>query len=127
MNKNLETKKYKLFQPLPIRKSLCDSHITINTHALIDIMIRSPININCEILNKEKLFKNVSKYQYEIWENLFNINKNKKIKVKNYSFNYEIKTDGTSISLNYIHNNDISKKQEMVKLRAKKSRESKNI
>ena len=39
--KSLESdnEKLKLFQPLPIRNSLVDCYVTINTHALADIFL----------------------------------------------------------------------------------------
>ena len=45
----------------------------------------------------------------ELWKTYFKIDP-KKFKIKNYSFNYQISTNGTDVSINFINNNKIEKK-----------------
>jgi len=116
MNGNLEKHELKLFQPLPIRTSVKDCHITLNTNALIDVFVKGDFihesEYGIENVRKSEILKNVSKYQYNLWRRYFNLHKD--IKLTDYSFNYEIKTDGKSVSLSFIHNDDIEKKQKTI-------------
>ena len=85
--------------------------ITINTSALVEIL---------PILKKPKndYLKDLHKYQDEIWDSIFNLQKIRKQKLKNYSFNYQIQTDGFAVSINYINNDEIENKLKMCNLRA---------
>jgi hypothetical protein len=102
MNKYLEDNELKTFQPISLRTDVKDKYITLNTNALIDI---------CPILeeNKNNYLKNIVGRQKEVWDFLFELNKSK-YKIKNYSFNYQIQTDGLAVSINFIHNDEIIKK-----------------
>lgn len=117
MNKYLEDNHLKTFQPISLRTEVKDKYITINTNALIDI---------CPILaeNKNNYFKNVIERQKEIWDFLFKLNRST-LKIKNYSFNYQIQTDGFAVSLNFIHNNEIDKKNDKSRKKSEASKLSK--
>ena len=112
MNKYIQKKDLESYQIIPIRTAYYSKSVKINTNALIDIFY-----------NKEKLEK-LSKsgdlhLQEQEWNKFFNLKLNGiyKYKINQYSFNYEISTDGYCASLNFIHNDEIPKKE-----KAKKSK-----
>ena len=102
INKFLEKKELKMFQPISLATNSSDNYVIINTNALIDILPN--------LKNKNKFLKNVQYHQKDIWNMLINIDKSK-LRIKNYSFNYLISTDGCAVSINYINNSEIKKKQ----------------
>jgi hypothetical protein len=117
MNGKLEKGHKKTFQCVPLRTDVKDKYITINTNALVDIL---------PYPDKQSLLSNIRKKQKDIWDMFINI-KNKRL--KGYSFNYQIQTDGFSVSINYIKNDliDIKNKIADRKLLATKNKsESKN-
>ena len=101
MNKFIQTKECKSYQIFPIRSSCYNNYIKINTSALIDIFITN---------KKLTYFSNAgdNNIQEQLWNNFFKLKNNKSYiyKRKDYSFNYELDTDGYGVSLNFIHNND---------------------
>ncbi len=99
MNHSLDNGGLKKFQPIPLRTDMKNKYITINTNALVDIL---------PIKNKNELFLNIRKKQKDIWGTIFDMHKVKSF--KNYSFNYQIQTDGFAVSINYIHNDAINDK-----------------
>jgi hypothetical protein len=62
----------------------------------------------------------------EIWSKYFNINLNKN-KIKNYSFNHQISTNGYDVSINFINNAEIEGKKRKIKAMCDGSRNSKKI
>jgi hypothetical protein len=100
MNRILEQKKLKTFQFFSIRSDITCKYIKLNTDALVDLFY-----------DKDKSHTNISKYQDITWASYFNILDNK-IKYNGYTFNYEISTDGYAVSILFIKNEDIIKKQE---------------
>src|SRR3989344_1975010 len=98
MNKELESKNYKLFKAIPSRTRIIDQYITIDTSTLKDIF--SEVNTN--------------KTNVEIWDKYFDISF-KKYKIKGYSFNEMIQTDGFAVSIIFIKNSEIIKKQTKIK------------
>ena len=115
MNKFLENNGFRSFQPISLRTSMSNKYININTNTLIDIL---------PLKNKKKFFDNVRKYQNEVWNQYFNINL---IKIKNYSFNYQIKTDGTGVSIEFINNDNILDKDKRSTSRLNASKISKKL
>ena len=114
MNSHLEKYNYKMFQPIPLRTDIKDKYITINTNALIDIL---PLS------NKGDHFKHIHERQYELWSIILDPNKYKR---KNYIFNNQISTDGTSVSVNLIHVDEVEKKNKKRLLLKKASINGKN-
>ena len=103
MNKFLESKGKKMFQCIPLRTSITDSYVPIDTSALKDIYGQIGKNKELERYDENEL----------IWNKYFNIDK-KKLKIKRYTFNHLIYTDGTYVSINFIENEQIVKKDAML-------------
>lgn len=99
MNKELETKKLKLFQAICLRTDISSKFITINTNGLIDLITNK---------DKNKYFKDVNKYASSLWD--FILTKNK-YKFTDYTFNNQITTDGFTICLSFIQNDKIKDKK----------------
>ncbi len=118
MNKYLENNNLKTFQPISLRTDIKDKYITLNTNALIDILPN--------LKNKNEYFKNISEYQNELWHFTF-ILTGSSFKLKKYSFNYQIQTDGFSVSINYINNDLIEKKKLKIKRMIEASKKAKEI
>ena len=78
----------KLFNILPLKKSLIPTNITLDTACIISILCN----------NNTKFFKNINNYKDEIWNKFFNLD-NKVFKRNNYKFNHMIKTDGISATI----------------------------
>jgi hypothetical protein len=95
MNRILEDKNLKMFQPIPLRTDICDKYVTIDTSALKDIFTdtKKGVKINNDVF----------------WNKYFDINPNK-FKIKNHVFNDMICTDGTAVSIIFIHKDDMDKK-----------------
>ena len=116
MNKMLEIKKYKLFQPIPLRKNMGNRFIPFDTSALRDIFNETESGLTND----------------EIWNKYFKINK-KKYKISGYSFNHRITTDGKSVVISFIKNENIIKKEtknkfmECARNKAKKEYANKKI
>lgn len=95
-------KKVKMFSLLPERKSLILKHITLDTMAIIqnfkDVLKENKDDL--EIKNVEELRKNFIDKREKIWGYLFKIKEKKK-----YMFNYLIRTDGMSTSIQYSKDN----------------------
>jgi hypothetical protein len=94
MNSVLEKEDHKLFQPLPLRNNIIPKHIILDTACIISLFCP-------ENAKKGELLKNVKENQYDVWNNLLNL-QHKTFKSKNYQFHYQIQTDGISCSLLFI-------------------------
>ena len=108
MNKILETNNKKMFQAISLRTSMTDKYVHFDSSTLKDIFNEVGKNITNE----------------ELWKKYFNID-NKKLKLKDYSFNYQISTDGISVSINFIKNDKIEGKQQKSLNMANASKQSK--
>jgi hypothetical protein len=108
MNKILETNNKKMFQAISLRTSMTDKYVHFDSSTLKDIFNKVGKNITNE----------------ELWKKYFNID-NKKLKLKDYSFNYQISTDGISVSINFIKNDKIEEKQQKSLNMANASKQSK--
>ena len=115
MNKFLENNNLKTFQPISLRTSMINKYININTNALIDIL---------PLKNKNDFFKNIRNCQHDLWNQYFNIHFTK---IKDHSFNYQIKTDGISVSVEFIHKDELLIKDERSDSRVKASKMSKKM
>lgn len=128
INRFVQQKGKRSYQIFPIKTRISDNHIKINTQALIDIMYDN---------NKlEKLTNGGDpNIQEEVWNNVFQLksqtNGEYLFKREGYSFNYEIDTDGYSVSLGFINNNEIpnktKKKENFRKGRAEMNRITKEM
>jgi hypothetical protein len=94
MNAVLEKEEHKLFQPLPLRSNIIPKHIILDTACIISLFCP-------ENAKKGELLKNVKENQYDVWNNLLNL-QHKTFKSKHYQFHYQIQTDGISCSLLFI-------------------------
>ena len=94
MNAVLEKEDHKLFQPLPLRNNIIPKHIVLDTACIISLFCP-------ENAKKGELLKNVKENQYDVWNNLLNL-QHKTFKSKHYQFHYQIQTDGISCSLLFI-------------------------
>ncbi len=110
MNKELEMKGRKMFQPIPLRTEFCNKYVSFNTGAIKDIFGEIKINKKDELDNSK------------IWEKYFNL---RKYKIKNCVFNELISTDGISVSISFINSKEFEKKKEIHRLMAKASKEGK--
>ena len=79
----------KLYNILPLKRSLIPSYITIDTPSLIMLFY----NKGCG-----NYLSNVNQYKNELWLNLFKTDTGM-FKRNGYNFNYSIKTDGYSTSI----------------------------
>jgi len=111
INKYLEANNKKSFQIFPIKSSINNGYIKMNTSALIDAFI---------FKYKKEYFDNVNIMRKYLWNKYFDLSK---LKLKNHSFNYEIATDGFAVSFSFIHNDDIET-QKLSKERQKQGRKS---
>ena len=109
MNSLLEKNEKKLFSAIPLRTEIVDKYVTFNSSALKDIFGE----VNSGITNKE------------LWNKYFNISDNK-YKLKGYSFNFQISTDGFATSINFIKNSKIEGKKRKSEAMSKASKETKN-
>jgi hypothetical protein len=94
MNAVLEKEEHKLFQPLPLRNNIIPKHIILDTACIISLFCP-------ENAKKGELLKNVKENQYDVWNNLLNL-QHKIFKSKNYQYHHQLQTDGISCSLLFI-------------------------
>lgn len=113
INKYLQDKDIKSYQIFPVRTACYQKHIKINSSALIDIFHgHSLLNKGTKIEYLQKAGN--PKLQEYLWNKIFklkNIDGKYNYEYKGYSFNYEIETDGFSVSLNFINNDEIPNKE----------------
>lgn len=107
MNKIFEKKKIQMVQFFPLRKTIYPKYVTFNTSSIIDIFVKK---------NKAEYLKYTSLRGDKIWRTYFNL---KKLKLKNHSFGLNISTDGFTVSVAFINDND------KIKLNLKKERMTK--
>ena len=94
MNAVLEKEEHKLFQPLPLRNNIIPKHIILDTACIISLFCP-------ENAKKGELLKKVKENQYDIWNNLLNL-QHKTFKSKHYQYHHQLQTDGISCSLLFI-------------------------
>jgi hypothetical protein len=110
MNKQIEIKKGRCFQFFPLHTKNYYNYIKFNTQSIIEIFSDN---------NKGKLLKQsgILDIKNKLWNEYFNL---KKIKLKGYTFNYEINTDFYGVSILFINNNDIEKNNKVKNIRKEK-------
>ena len=94
MNNVLEKEEHKLFQPLPLRNKIIPKHIILDTACIVNLF-------SLEGKTKTELFKAIKENQYDVWNNLLNL-QHKTFKNKYYQFHYQLQTDGIGCSLLFI-------------------------
>ena len=94
MNNVLENEEHKLFQPLPLRNNIIPKHIILDTACIVNLF-------SLEGKTKTELFKAIKENQYDVWNNLLNL-QHKTFKNKHYQFHYQLQTDGIGCSLLFI-------------------------
>ena len=94
MNAVLEKEDHKLFQPLPLRNNIIPKHIILDTACIVNLF-------SLEGKTKTELFKAIKENQYDVWNNLLNL-QHKTFKNKHYQFHYQLQTDGIGCSLLFI-------------------------
>lgn len=110
MNEQLEQNKMKLFSSISLRTEIHDKYVHIDTSVLKDIF--SEVN--------------GGKTNEELWKEYFNIDP-KKFKLKEYSFNFQISTNGFSVSINFIKNDKIEGKNKKSKAKACATKRTKDL
>jgi len=113
INKYLQEKEVKSYQIFPLRTGSYLHHIKINTAALIDIFAGLPCMNKLTKADYLKHYK-VKKLHNQLWNDVFVLKYNatdNKYTRKGFSFNYEIDTDGFAVSLNFINDNELPKKE----------------
>lgn len=117
LNQRLENLNKKLFQPLPLRTSIGNRYIPIDTTTLKTIFgkhknlfTKFKVENNVSQIFTDKLLETVDTND-KVWDSIFNIDK-KKLKFTNYTFNHLIHTDGKTVSIIFIHNSEVLKKQQ---------------
>ena len=113
INKYLQVKEVKSYQIFPLKNGCYLHHIKINTAGLIDIFYGIP---QMKELTKIDYLKQCGDkdMQEKLWNTVFNLkqtNNNYRYTREGFSFNYEIDTDGFTVSLNFINNNEIQNKE----------------
>ena len=91
-----EEKQIKLYQVIPQRTSIGAKYITIDTCALINLIINK---------NSIKYLNDIETCKDELWRINFKLNK-REFKRRNYKFNYMIKTDGIGCSILLVKTKD---------------------
>jgi hypothetical protein len=91
MNKQLENIEAKMFQFMPLRNDIIPKNIVIDTKSLIELLLEK---------DKNTYLKDITNYKDYLWEKFFTI----KVKVKGYSFDNTIITDGYSCSIRMVNN-----------------------
>jgi hypothetical protein len=94
MNAVLEKEEHKLFQPLPLRNNIIPKHIILDTACIISLFCP-------ENAKKGELLKNMKENQYDVWNNLLNL-QHKTFKSKYYQYHHQLQTDGIGCSLLFI-------------------------
>lgn len=123
MNEFIENAINKIYQFFPIKTSTYTKHITINTSSLIEIFVDK---------DKAKALKMVGDNNFKkiVWTKYFKLYDNNGhllYKRKGYSFNNEIQTNGFTVSLSNINNDDINEQSKKKHLMAEGRRKSHNI
>jgi hypothetical protein len=96
MNLAIEKLDGKTFQVLPLQTTIIPRHIQLDTKSIIELFI---------VRNKKEYLDNITLYREILWDKYFNITQ----QIKRISFDYTIITDGYSVSLRFINNNDLEK------------------
>ena len=100
MNKILEAKALKTFQFFPLRTDIVPKYIQIDTRSVVELLVDKGV---------KKYINNISIYKDEIWNKYFKMD-HRIFKLKGYSFDHCICTDGYAASIRFIKNECVEDK-----------------
>jgi hypothetical protein len=104
MSLEIEKLDKKMFQFFPLQNNIIPKFIGIDTATIIDLFISE---------NNTYYQQNVNECADELWSSVFNLkDKRLKLKIKGYSFDEMVSTDGYSVSVRFINNKYIYEKKE---------------
>ena len=107
MNIELEKINGKMYQFFPLRTDIIPKYVPIDSKSIIELFSK----------DKNKYLTDIENKKQKLWKKYFDI----KVKMKNYSFEHTIITDGFSSSIRFIHNSFLQaenkKKENMRKAR----------
>jgi hypothetical protein len=108
INKDLEEQDKPMLQFIPLRTSMYNKNIIINTSSLVKLLI----NKKC----KDEL-SNVVSHQDKLWNRFFDFNDDKYsiFNRNHYKFNYTISTNGYTCSIIFIHESEVENKNKKLK------------
>jgi hypothetical protein len=115
MNAAFEANETKAYQIIPIHTQFYDNYVKFDTQALFYIMYES--NIKKFATERQKILDTFGKKRTkrEIWNGLFNFKtsdgKEDLFNLRDYTFNNEITTDGYSVSVCFIHKDDVPRQK----------------
>ena len=101
MSDFLEKNNLKTFQFFPLITSSVPGYIDLDTSCLVEILFKQ---------KKQFYMNNIRKYKSQIWNKLFKMSKSN-FRRKGYSFDYAIQTDGIGVSIRFLHNSLVEKKE----------------
>ena len=116
MNKLLESKELQQYQFFPLRTEIVPKYIPIDTKSVIELFVKD---------YKQEYLRDIENNKKFLWQSYFNMN-HRIFRMKNYSFDHSISTDGFAVSIRFIHNSFIEKEKEK-KLNMKIKREEAKI
>ena len=96
MNTIIESREGKTFQVFPLQTSMVPKNIQLDTKSIVELIVTK---------DKKEYLDNILAYKEILWDEYFSIPQ----KIKGYSFDFTIITDGYSTSLRFINNNQIEK------------------
>jgi len=91
-----QSKEKKLFQFFPLRSSIIPKYIKLDTKFIVEIFIEE---------KKQQYLDNIVLHQNMLWNKFFKLD-HKIFKMKNYKFNYMICTDGLTVSILFLHDDE---------------------
>jgi hypothetical protein len=106
--------KNKTFQFFPLRTDVVMKSVLIDSKGLRDLAFTNP--------QTKKLYANLTLTKAQLWKRLFKFN-HSKFRLPNYSFDYQIKTDGYTASVLFIHH-DHQEKHEQSKVKRQQAKKA---
>ena len=114
INKEIEKLKGKPYQIFPQRNNNVYKHITLDHAGLVDILGLNLIKAMKTDKTKSYVMLHPKECQEKVFQTIFNT-KHKIFKNKKFVFNYQIKTDGVSVIVDFVnHRVDKYKKKEKI-------------
>ena len=101
MSLEIEKLDKKMFQFCPLQNNIIPKFVGIETASIIDLFISE---------NTNYYQRHVLEESEAIWGCVFNLKKLNKLKMRNYSFDNAVSTDGYSVSVRFINNKYVPSK-----------------
>ena len=121
INRKLEESGQKQFVCFPLRHSMIDKSITIDTSSIIKLLIITEYGKE----TKQKYLNKVMEYRDYLWKRFFRLSKPIFTR-KNYKFDYAISTNGYEVNIRYIKHAAYEKKEQEKKRMSKGRTQAKN-